>query len=108
MGDHIPEELIDPHTKEALISIETQPMLPTYFKYPQQIIHMSLIFSALHDHIIYIHLHRAFNLIPEHLSHYPLISSPHIFKAKRHYCVVIIGFLIFSSQSNLMVALESI
>ena len=51
-GDHIPEELTGPHTKDALISIEMQFMLLKYFKYLEQIVHVSPIFSALHDHII--------------------------------------------------------
>lgn len=65
-------------------------MSPKYLKYLIQIIYVSSLFSALHDHIVYIHLHCAPNLILEHLDHHPLISSPHILKAERHYCVVII------------------
>ena len=67
-------------------------MLSKYFKYLRQIIYVFLILLTLHNHIVYVHLYRAPNLILEHLGLHPLISSPRILKAERNYYVVVIGF----------------
>ena len=78
VGDHVAEEFANPHTENALIGIEAQPMLLKYFKYICKVTDMPLIFLALHHHVSDVNFYHMADLLSKLLDHHPLIGGPYV------------------------------